>query len=793
MTARALHIIVVFCGLISLSAAGQKNALKQPECLLNPGKEVRIDQVISAQYSPQKGKVVPWVVYANRGDDFGRKYYVVGENLTQFHIFSGNVVSGVTILNARDRGFRPKSEFLFHFSADFTTDALIHRKCVVLNSQGLIDSICKGLIDESRIPVYADPYVRNMQNYTDASGNIHPRFLPLYSIYFIYQSENNRYLLGRDYKFEPGRPFADQIIGWVDAYRVFDYNNRLCFEPNFEAAPVRQRRCDTIFGNAKVFSTVSELEVFLTNRQANIEPFWEEPNTLFLRQPNRFFSADTFNIHTFRNTIGKTSCAPGTKCFLANFTNSELKADFFRFPFLGINRADKKTFQVAATGKYIRSRRSNCDSLTKDKYNLKVFFIIPDSLPNFYPVFFLNQLNEKYTGFSKEYNASYYPQSADHLISLASSHNGRNNYITLRDSLISHKPAARYQGGAGCFNVLNQVLEQEPFNNRETNLIVLINTPQSNYEPAGFFNSIAGKLAEKNCYLLAFDFADNKSFIASVDTIVRKAAVSYSIKYNLPPFPVEWQQKSNCRFLTNYLLAVHSSIDTTALKGPQILDYIQTSYDPLISTVSLTIKAACTNNPDTIALTPNETRFKQGLEKIVSGCSRDISSMRILKKGFTRIRYQDNSSDIWKAEVIMTENELHDLITQLDGFLIPQTGSTLCERICTLWQTLISRFIGQQLLADNSFLDLTICQIINRMIGSSFGYYCNEPVKRFTLRDICQGQENVLEPAYQYLKEIEIKKDLLKQKYNSEYFHINEEAVNSKSIRYYWVPVSLLP
>jgi hypothetical protein len=97
------------------------------------------------------------------------------------------------------------------------------------------------------------------------------------------------------------------------------------------------------------------------------------------------------------------------------------------------------------------------------------------------------------------------------------------------------------------------------------------------------------------------------------------------------------------------------------------------------------------------------------------------------------------------------------------------------------------------LLADNSYLDLTICQIINRMIGSGFGYDCNEPVKRFTLRDICQGQENVLEPAYAYLKEIEIKRELLKQKYNSEYFHISGDAVSANSIKYYWVPVNMLP
>ena len=793
MTGRKSFLIFSIHFLISFGVSGQKNALKQPECLLNPVKEININLIISAQCSPQKGKANPWIVFSNRGDDFGYKYFVVGENLTHFHICSGTGVNGLTIINLKDKGFRPKSEFLFHFSADFSSDALIHRKCVILNSQGLIDSICKGLIEESRIPVYADPYVRNMQNYTDAYGNILPRFLPLYSIYFIYQRENNRYLLGRDYKFEANRPFGDQIIGWVDAYRVFDYNNRLCFEPNFEAAAVRQRRCDTLFGNAKVFSTASELEVFLINQKINIEPFWEEPGTLFLRQPKKFNVADTFSIYSLRNTIARNNCGPGTKCFIANFTNTELKADFFRFPFLGINRVDKKTFQVAATGRYIKSRKSNCDSLTKDKYNLKVFFILPDSLANFYPLFFLNQLNGKYANFNKEYHACYYPQQTDLYVSFGSTTSGQNNYDLIRDSLINHKPNAKNQVNANCFSVLNHVLRKESFNNRETNLIVLINTRQTGNTPINYLNSIANKLAEKNCYLLAFDFANNQSFNSSVDSIIRKAATCYKERYNLPAFPIDWQQSGKCKFLTNYLLAVLSSIDTTGLKGPQILEYIQTSYDPLLSTVNRMITAACTNNPDTIVLTPNETRFKQGLEKIVSGCSRDISSMRILKKGFTRIKYEDNGPDIWKGEVIMTENELHDLITQLDGFLIPQTGNTLSERICTLWQTLISRFIGQQLLVDNSYLDLTICQIINRIIGSSFGYYCNEPIKRFTLRDICQGQQNVLEPAYAYLKEIEIKNDLLKQKYNSEYFHISEDAGNTNSIKYYWVPVSLLP
>ncbi len=199
------------------------------------------------------------------------------------------------------------------------------------------------------------------------------------------------------------------------------------------------------------------------------------------------------------------------------------------------------------------------------------------------------------------------------------------------------------------------------------------------------------------------------------------------------------------------------------------------------------------HNTSTLLISPKIARFKDGVDKIFSFCLKEIPTQGIFKLGFTKLKYDENNLDLWKGEVIMTETELQDLITQLDDVGSPQTGITLYDRICKLWQALISRFIGEQMLLDNTYLDLTICQIINRMIGSGFGYYCDEPVKRFTLRDICQGQQNVIEPAYAYLKEIEIKKELLKQKYNNEFFHINGNVSGSNSLKYYWVPISLLP
>lgn len=784
MKGTSFYLISLLFIISSFPGIAQKTVKRQPACLLDAGKEVRIDQLISEQCPPDKKKTVAWSVYSNRGADFGKKYYVVDENQTQFSIYSGSGVYGLTILNSHEVGWKPKSHYLFHFSADFTPEALIHRKCVVLNSQGLVDSICNGIIEESRIPVYHSP--------TDM---VSKEFLPLYSIYFIYQTENKRYLLGKDYSFDPNSPFSSQIIGWVDANRVFDYDSRLCFEPNFQSGSVQKRRCDTIYGNSKVFSTVNELGVFLANRKVNIEPLWEEPDSFYLAPS---IVADLKNgkikVETVRNSIC-TNCKTGSDCF-DSFTNKERSSEFFRFPFLGGNKSDRKIFQVAATGKYVRSKQSICDSLSRNKNKLRVFFIIPDSLPNSYAVFFLNQLHTKYTNFTKKYDACYFPRPANRFLLVGNTDPNQNRYNILLDSLINHKPNADNPGDKNCFTVLNQVLDKEPFLSQETNLIVLINTSKTTFEPNDSYAPISAKLAEKNCYLLTFDLSDNPSFTSTVDVIMRKAIDVFRENHGLNPIPINWHQIGKCRMITNYLLATAWSIDTTGLKGPQILEYIQASYDPVISTIAQVINAECSAKSDTIGLTPNESAFRQGLEKLVPGCGKNINSMRILQKGYTRLQYQDTKNpkdNIWQAEVLMTEDELDDLTTAIDGLTIDLTSSNICDRVCDLWQILIRRFIGENMILNNAYLEFTIPQILDKIIGASFDYPDTEKIKKFSIRQICECQDDVNEPSIEYQDKLSKKNNALKAILNQKPFKIERENGKTTDINYYWVPIFLLP
>ncbi|MFZ4523200.1 MAG: hypothetical protein ACOYNC_15930 [Bacteroidales bacterium] len=784
MKKTSIYAVLVSFLLASLAVCAQ-NAMEQPGCLLQSDKVVRIDTMISAGKNcrPAGKSKWPWIVYSNRGDDFGRKYYVVGENLQQFLIYSGTGTSGLSIQNGQKIGWRAKTNYLFHFSADFTRSAMIHRKCVVLNSQGLVDSICMGLMEESRIPVYSSPVEKETRE-----------FLPLYSIYFIYQAEGNRYLLGKDYVYLPESPFHSQIIGWVDKNRVFSWDNRLCFEPDFQSGSVRKRRCDTVFGNAKVFSTPEELGVFLSNRKANIDPLWEEPDYFCL--PANFENqvrSGTMKIGQLREILRSRPLDE------FSFPNKPGDTRLFRFPFLGFRKDNRKVLEIAATGKYLRSRQSICDSLAMNKRKLNVFFIIPDSFQNAYSVFFLNQLNSKYTSFTKTYNACYYPGNIGEFALLSKSVSGQNTYNALLDSMMNHKPTGGNPDEINCLESLNHVLGAGSFNNQETNLIVLVSTTKSVFVQQNYYRTISAKLALNNCYLLTFDLANNPSFTTSVEDIMQNAIGIFNQSNDLNPISVDWDQKGKCKVLTNYLLAATWAIDTTGLKGPQILEYIQDSYDPVISTITRAVNAQCNSGADTIELTPNETAYRQGLEKFVPGCRKSISYMRILQKGFIRMKYletnraNDPVNNVWQAELLMTQEELVSLTQAIDGITGGNTAFNLCQGVCELWQKIITRFVGEEIVITNQYLQLTIPQVLDLMIGVQVGYSDNEEIKRYSFMDICACQDEVAVAVQTYQGTLNTKNQRLKSILHAPAFSIPRENEMTTNIKYYWVPVSLLP
>lgn len=120
-------LLLVFC--IGLSAVGlsQKpvTALKMPADLLNYEKRINILSMLSDGTKLDR----PWVVFSDRGEDFGQMYYVVKEDQTKLELYKADSHDPSRRLrNPEYIGWRDKQNLLVYFGADFTRGSMIHKK-----------------------------------------------------------------------------------------------------------------------------------------------------------------------------------------------------------------------------------------------------------------------------------------------------------------------------------------------------------------------------------------------------------------------------------------------------------------------------------------------------------------------------------------------------------------------------------------------------------------------------------------------------------------------------------------
>ena len=141
----------------------------------------------------------------------------------------------------------------------------------------------------------------------------------------------------------------------------------------------------------------------------------------------------------------------------------------------------------------------------------------------------------------------------------------------------------------------------------------------------------------------------------------------------------------------------------------------------------------------------------------------------------------------------MTGGELENLTQSIDGITGGNTAFNLCQGVCDLWQKIITRFIGEEIVITNKYLQLTIPQVLDLMIGVQIGYSDNEDIKRFTFMDICACQDDVAAAVQTYQGSLNTKNQRLKSILHGPAFSIPRENETTTNIKYYWVPVSLLP
>jgi hypothetical protein len=789
-----------------------QTALKLPEILTRAEKRITVNCLLGKTGSQLP---LPWVVFSDRdkGDfRFGEKFYAVEERETELHIYRAVACRDRKLISTTDLGWRNKSEFLVSFGADFTGNSLIHRKCVILNHHKTIERIKRGEISESEVPLYKS-----------SSDPAPVDRVPLYLIYFVYKSENGRYLLGKDYKFDPEQPFADQIIGWVDKDRVFDYNNRICFEPNFEESAVAFRRTHPVYA-AKVFEFESDLSRFLKGDSA-IKPLWTEPNYYYFRNPKyapdnpgtkepidlyeRNYSVSLLNkLYEYKGNVNEIR---------QNnlLTGKPLPGNKFRFPLIRMDNLPENTFITGVIGRFENERKTKerlCEALKANKSQVVVYFILDNSIDRNRLTYVIGQIEQEFTSFQKRYGVCFFPRPQIGQYKVSIDDNGttgnRTNYQYVRDYIRNYTPGNKYEiGHDNVLNTLKFVLDNEKFDSRFTNIVVLVNNHKIDVpDPglAGLRQDIQDKIAQKNCYLLAFDYNGDHNFVQQVQEISVAAGKLFGDKLKLATQDIRFGKTTLGYELENAgILSIIEQTDTSRLAAVQMQSFLQTGYSKIIQTLNNAIEHLCMGDPLTVNAGNHEDPFEKALKEI-PGEEGNVQYIRALEEGYSSLKfelpYTGYQEDIWKANVMMTKPELEALTSLLDKALVQSNNSHFSKSVYDLWMALYNRFVGDNL-PSSELLPMTPQVIMGRILGESFGYGLADPVKRYPLERILANDQDIQKYFDDYRGKLTRCKNSMKEILASGRlkFSLAEDAASSnqasarKGIYYYWVPMDILP
>lgn len=137
----------------------------------------------------------------------------------------------------------------------------IHLKGFLLNKAKDINKIRKER-NRKIANIYRGP---NTNSKVDTLG--------LYDFFFVYKKENNRYLIGRNSTLNT-MSVSEDLVGWVDDYKVSTWNTRIALEPNFNEEAFEERKSDK---NLRVvgFATQQEADQYAKQGVIKGSPLWD--------------------------------------------------------------------------------------------------------------------------------------------------------------------------------------------------------------------------------------------------------------------------------------------------------------------------------------------------------------------------------------------------------------------------------------------------------------------------------------------------------------------------------------
>ncbi len=745
----------------------------------------------------------PWIAYSDRGNDFGTKYYVTDENVESvfLHAASGHDPRNRRLFDPKPIGWRNKSELFLYFGAEFTDEgtSLIHKKCVILNNKEVVEKIAAGEMSESEVPFYHDPFSKKI------IGNV-----PLYFIYFVYKTENDRLLIGKNYRC-PVDQFNTEIIGWIDKDRIHEYNTRICFEPNYLEDAVAFRKCNEDY-KSRVFERLDFLLEYMKG-DVSYSAMWEEPDYFFFRNPGYRPRAgiplewpegdvpDSLftKLCGFKDDLNKITSSQ-------ILTNEPLPGDKFRFPLIrGDDRnRDDNIYLIGVAGRQqvASPLDEDCEERHKHKREINVFFISDYNLGSFPVRLGLNLINQDYQGFSKTYGLSFYPRTKmrDHVDLGAVGQDGRtNNYRFTLDFVNRYQQTTSARPDDNFLSVLNDVLVRQSFDKFKTNIIIVFSQSAA---PEDEFRRLQGniqqKLAENNIYLLAVDYSKDRKFSQQIKTIAQNANQLFAESYGLKIDNSGFLMSENIEFMYSSQLALVSHVGD--LSAEAIERIINQASNRIIMTIDNFISDACGNKQQSNSgtIVNREDYFAVAQRALIASPSTNLEFVRYLQEGYIARRYNSvQTDDTWRAAILFTRDELHYMTNAMKSAIGTQlTPAERSQALYDMFVELFNRFVGEPI-PMRELRNLAPQQIMTQIVGGTYGIDLTHPLKRKTLREIQSNDQSLQEHIDSYTQQLRTSlgklSDILQGNVDLR-FTIDPNCTNdSDCIEYYWVPFDRLP
>lgn len=276
-----IHICLTFIFLLAITS--QLYAQKYRKVLQTPAiMETPLDQPNENFYvlaaTKYRLEYNPWVVFSDRADnttrdgkvlDFMDDFYVVDETDTDVYLVKA-VIDGLKIKSiTEDVGWIEKDKLLLWNHSLIDPGTKINRKGFLLNKRASIGRILKDEDDKDRVRIFDRPNA-------DKSNEIDKN--RIYEFFFVFKKDKNvtpeMYLLSKNVSISTTT--KDDIIGWVKADRINEWNTRIALEPNFSPVAFTERKLDINNKSVRLYPIADVAKAYANGQGINAsEIIWE--------------------------------------------------------------------------------------------------------------------------------------------------------------------------------------------------------------------------------------------------------------------------------------------------------------------------------------------------------------------------------------------------------------------------------------------------------------------------------------------------------------------------------------